>query len=83
METATVGERESAIVETKLGILIGDFQRYREDQKKTNKELLSHAIDRETELATLNTTMKWHTIIGAFIMASVAELVWLHVKGLQ
>ncbi len=71
-----MGEREEAIIETKLGILIGDFQRFREEQRKVNKESREHSSSEDRVQAKILTTLKWHTVIGSFMMGVVMYLLY-------
>ncbi len=71
-----MGEREEAIIETKLGILIGDFQRFRDEQRKVNDELKRHSSEENGVQAKILTTLKWHTVIGSFMMGVLMYLLY-------
>jgi hypothetical protein len=75
-----MGEREEAIIETKLGILIGDFQRFRDEQRLVNKETRIHAEDETSVQAKILSTLKWHTVIGSFMMGTIILLALEHIQ---
>jgi len=76
-----MGEREEAVIETKLNILITDFQRFRDEQRDVNKELTEHGSDETQVQAKILTTLKWHTIIGSFMMGMVMFLMYSKIGG--
>lgn len=57
------------ILETKLDILIKDFQRFREEQEKANAKSSDHSKNETAVQASILTTQKWHTVIGTFMMS--------------
>ena len=70
-----MGERENAIVETKLNILIEDFQRFRKEQGEVNKNMATHSEEENGVQAKILTTLRWHTVIGTFMMSIIVYLV--------
>lgn len=60
------------VISTKLDILISDFQRFRDSQEDINKELLEHSKAEDKVQASIQTTQKWHTVIGSFIVGVLA-----------
>lgn len=76
-----MGEREEAILQTKLDILIEDFQKYKEEQREVNKMLTKHSGDESQVQARILTTLKWHTVIGSFMMATIMYLLYNQTTG--
>ena len=70
-----MGEREEGIIETKLDILIQDFQRSREEQLKVNKENKDHASKEDAVQSRILTTLRWHTAIGSFMILVIGLIV--------
>lgn len=64
------------ILETKLDILIVDFQRFRVDQEKVNNRISDHSVSEAKVQASILTTQRWHTVIGTFMMGVLAYLVY-------
>ena len=75
-----MGENER-VLETKLDILIKDFQRFRDQQEKVNKELAAHSLEEDKMQARILATLKWHSVIGGGIVLSLGTL-WLKVLGI-
>ena len=75
-----MGEKEQAIIETKLDILINDFQQFKRAQMNYNEERRTHGEDENIVQAKILTTQKWHTTIGGFMMAAI---VWLITKEIM
>lgn len=76
-----MGDREEAVLETKLDILIIDFQRFREEQSKHNIARSKHAASEDKVQASILTTQKWHTVIGSSMVLVLAYLVTQHIGG--
>lgn len=74
-----MGENER-VLETKLDILIKDFQRFRDQQENVNKELAVHSLEEDKVQAKILATLKWHSVIGGGIVLSLGTL-WLKVLG--
>ena len=74
-------ERDVAIIETKLEILITDFQGFRKEQRTVNKEITKHGSDETEVQAQILTTLKWHTVIGSFMMGTIMYLLYNTVGG--
>ena len=74
-----MGENER-VLETKLDILIKDFQRFRDTQETINKELGIHSLEEDKVQAKILATLKWHSVIGGGIVLSLGTL-WLKVIG--
>ncbi len=74
-----MGENER-VLETKLDILIKDFQRFRDHQEGVNKDLAKHSLEEDKVQARILATLKWHSVIGGAVVLSVATL-WLKVLG--
>lgn len=72
---------EARIVETKLDILIQDFQRHRESQDIFNRDMNTRTVGDASVQQKILTTLKWHSVIGAGIIASLGAL-WLKFMGL-
>ena len=68
------------VLETKLDILIVDFQRFREEQEKVNLKLSDHSREETGVQASILTTQKWHTVIGTFMMGVLGYLM-VHTGG--
>lgn len=68
--------RKDDMLEVKLDILIDDFQRYRTEQMKVNKELSLHASNETAVQASILSTQHWHTVIGG---AVIAAFLWFYV----
>ena len=64
-----------------MDILIKDFQRHRDNQELFNKEVLKHSTGEDKVQEKILTTLKWHTVIGTGMVASIAAL-WLRVAGI-
>ena len=75
-------EREVGALLTKVDILIGDFQRFREEQRYVNRELTDHGNDETEVQAKILTTLKWHTVIGSFMMGTIMYLLYGQLGGL-
>ena len=75
-------EREVGALLTKVDILIGDFQRFREEQRYVNRELTDHGNDETEVQAKILTTLKWHTVIGSFMMGTIMYLLYRQLGGL-
>lgn len=71
-----MGEREEGIIETKLDILISDFQRHRDDQVVVNKEVRQHSSDEDEVQAQILTTLTWHKRIGSFMMVTLMYILY-------
>ena len=69
-------DKDLAVVETKLGILIEDFKRFRGEQRVVNHELTKHSGEESKVQEKILTTVKWHTIIGSFMMGVIMYLVY-------
>jgi len=86
MEERRRPDEEIIIISTKLDILIEDFQ---EGKSTTNKLLASfqkHTIEADTKIATINNTLTWHSIVGAFIITaalSFGPFLYLYIKELE
>ena len=65
-------DRELGVIETKLDILITDFQRSRKEQALVNKETKEHSSKEDEVQAKILTTLKWHTVIGGVYGAALA-----------
>jgi len=76
-----VQERDVAVIETKLEILISDFQSFRKEQRTVNKELTAHGSDETEVQAKILTTLKWHTVIGSFMMGTIMYLLYNTLGG--
>lgn len=74
-------DKEAAVLDTKLEILIGDFQDFRREQRKVNKELTTHGSSETEVQAKILTTLKWHTVIGSFMMGIIMYLLYNQVGG--
>ena len=74
-------DRELGIIETKLNILITDFQRFREEQLDVNKDTKEHSSKEDEVQAKILTTLRWHTVIGAVYGAALALIVLGRVGG--
>ena len=72
-----MGDKEEVLA-TKLDILIADFQEFKRDQKETNRDLRKHAVEEDKVQAGIATTVKWHTIIGSFMMSVLAYHIIAH-----
>jgi len=68
-------EKTEGILETKLDILIQDFQRFRKDQILVNKETKQHASEENEVQAKILTTLNWHTVIGSFMILVICGIV--------
>ncbi len=71
-----MGEREEAIIETKLGILIDDFHRFREEMSKHSVQETVVQADITKVQAEILTTLKWHRVIGSFMMVTLMYLMY-------
>lgn len=69
-------DRELGVIETKLDILITDFQRFRKEQLSVNKETKEHSSKEDEVQAEILTTLKWHTAIGSFMMATIMYILY-------
>ena len=76
-----MNDKDQAVIETKLDILIKDFQRFRDSQESVNKELSRHSSDETEVQAKILTTLKWHTAIGG-AMATAIGATWIKVLNL-
>lgn len=83
-----MSEAEDAIIATKLDILIGDFQRYRDEQAlsyaKINVQFEKDYILQRTILTTImktETTLTWHTVIGSAMVAAITGIVFYLAGG--
>lgn len=66
------------VLEAKLDILIEDFQRFRDDQEKMNKEIQNHSSEENAVQAAIKSTQEWHTLIGGFILSVLAYHIMKH-----
>lgn len=71
-----MGEREEAVIETKLGILILDFQRFRDEMIKHSTQETVVQADITKVQAEILTTLKWHRVIGSFMMVTLMYLMY-------
>ena len=71
--------RYTDILSTKLDILIDDFKEFKTKQEKANTSLNVHMLEEEKLVASINTTITWHTIIGTFMVGVIMFLVVAHV----
>lgn len=62
------------VLETKLDILIEDFQRFRTGQEKVNHALDVHLTDDSEIQAKLLTTLKWHSVIGTSMASAIGYI---------
>lgn len=74
-----MGKKEVRVMETKLDILIMDFQRFRETQARVNEVLKDHSSEENAVQAKILTTLRWHSIIGAGLVSAMGYL-YLHVN---
>lgn len=74
-----MSDQQVAVMDTKLEILIKDFQRFRDDQHLVNKELMKHGNEENEVQAKILTTQKWHTVIGSFMMGAISYLMYSHI----
>lgn len=74
-------DKDVAIIETKLDILIADFQAFKLAQTKHNESRRQHADNEDIVQAQILTTQKWHTKIGAFMMTALLYLLYQRVVG--
>jgi len=56
------------VLETKLDILISDFAQEHKETKEALRSLELKSVSTETTIATIWTTLKWHTVIGTFMV---------------
>jgi len=64
------------VLETKLDILIGDFQDFKAEKNKETHYIMEHLKSEETNFRGLLTTVEWHTIIGSFIVGLTMLLLY-------
>jgi uncharacterized membrane protein len=76
-----MSEKEIAVIETKLDILIKDFQRFREKQDSINEGIVRHSSEESEVQAKILTTQKWHSTIGGFMMMAIVWLVTKEMLG--
>ena len=69
-----MGEDSIRVIETKLDILINDFQRFKQGQENVNKELSNHSSDESAVQAKILTTLRWHSTIGAGMIAAIGYM---------
>ena len=74
-------DKDVAIIETKLDILIEDFQSFKRAQLIYNEERRTHGAEEDVVQAKILTTQKWHTTIGGFMMIAIVWLVTKEVVG--
>ncbi len=74
-------EKELIKIETKLDILIADFQSFKIAQTKHNEARRAHAQSEDIVQASILTTQKWHTVIGGFMMTMVMYLMYNQIGG--
>ena len=67
-------DREVIVLETKLDILIEDFQRFKTEQASVNKEMTKHASEENVVQSKILTTLKWHSTIGAGVIGATAYM---------
>lgn len=70
---------EIRVIETKLDILIKDFQRFRDAQGIVNDALKEHSSEENSVQSKILTTLRWHSIIGAGVVSALGYL-YLHVQ---
>jgi hypothetical protein len=73
--------REYDIIGTKLDILIDDFKEFKGKQETANEKLNVHMLEEEKLVASLTTTINWHTVIGTFMVGIIMFLIFSHVGG--
>lgn len=59
------------VIETKLDILIDDFQRFREQDREKIKQLYTEVHKCNLNIAEMKTTLSWHKAIGASIISFI------------
>ena len=74
-------DKEVVVLQTKLEILIDDFRDFRKEQRSVNKELTDHGSDESEVQAEILTTLKWHTVIGSFMMGTIMYLLYGQLGG--
>lgn len=65
---------DNRVLETKLDILISDFQRFKNEQHEVNKEMAMHANKENSGMARIITTLKWHTVIGTSMATAICGI---------
>jgi len=76
-----MGSNEETVIGTKVSILVQDFQRFRKEQRDVNNALNEHADEENKVQAEILTTLKWHTIIGSFMMGILMYILYKLVEG--
>lgn len=69
------------ILETKLDILIEDFQKARELQSKEIVDMNKRLRQDETNLEVLSNTVTWHTVIGGFLFGILMTIAYKDFLG--
>jgi hypothetical protein len=69
-----MGKKKSRLLETKMDILITDFQRFRDSQEQVNKELSRHSSEEDAVQMKILTTLKWHTVIGTGMVTAIGGI---------
>ena len=63
-----MSEITKEVLETKLDILIEDFQRFRTQDREKIKELYTETHLCREEIASMRETLRWHKIIATSII---------------
>ena len=71
-----MGSNEETVIGTKVSILVQDFQRFRKEQREVNKSLGEHSEEESKVQAEILTTLKWHTIIGSFMVGVLMYILY-------
>ena len=71
--------RYTDILSTKLDILIDDFKEFKTKQEKANTSLNAHMLEEEKLVASISTTLNWHTVIGTFMVGVIMYLVAMQI----
>lgn len=64
-----MSDRSVEVIETKLDILIDDFQRFRDQDRAKIKQLYGEVHKCNLNIAEMKTTLLWHKVIGASIIS--------------
>ena len=70
----------SEVIETKLDILIDDFQRFRIQDREKIKQLYDEVHICNVEIAEIQTSLSWYKRIGAIIIGIMVSVATFRMK---
>jgi len=76
-----MSEHSVEVVETKLDILIGDFQRFRENDREKIRKLYQEIHTCNKEITEIQTTLSWYKRFTGILFGAIASIIVYKFKG--